>query len=136
MCIKTGMPKGISILSRSTAVSRERDQPQRLLPDEKTGIDPESRNDSTVAAGAPRTQLRSGTVLNRAVSRYTPPMTKSCFSSFQPGGGSVIKLLMQATGARLRRVFVKLHLYQTSLALLSRRPVVVPAIPKSKEIPL
>jgi hypothetical protein len=62
--------------------------------------------------------------------------TKPCFSSFQPGGGSVIKLLMQATGARLRRVFVKLHLYQTSLALLSRRPVVVPAIPKSKEIPL
>jgi hypothetical protein len=45
---------------RSTAVSRERDQPQRLLPDEKTGIDPESRNDSTAAADAPRTQPRSG----------------------------------------------------------------------------
>jgi len=44
---------------RSAAVSRERDQPQRQLPDEKAGIDPGPRNDSTAAAGAPRTQPRS-----------------------------------------------------------------------------
>jgi hypothetical protein len=30
------------------------------LPEEMAGIDPESRNDSTAAAGAPRTQPRSG----------------------------------------------------------------------------
>jgi hypothetical protein len=50
-------------------VSRERDQPQRLLPDEKAGIDPEPRNDSTAAAGAPYTQPRSGAVRNRGQCR-------------------------------------------------------------------
>jgi polygalacturonase len=55
---------------RSAAVSRERDQPQRLLPDEKAGIDPESRNDSTAAAGAPRTQPRSGQSAIGAVLRF------------------------------------------------------------------